>query len=169
AAAPVVAAARRRPPPGPRRGTTQTRRDGRWPRAGPARAPPPTRRRSASRRAGCDPCPAEANPPSGSDEGASFLAVVRGEVVDDLVQLVGLHRRAVHLDHLVDLGLPALAIEEGRVHRDVVLAVAGAATADHQIPGWTFLELDPVLVRGRGRRSEEREDDERGHGRSPIR
>src|SRR5262245_44282486 len=92
----------------------------------------------------------KASSPYPPGQRALLLPVVGGEVIDNLRHLVRLHRCAVNLDHLVDLGLPALSVEERRVHRDVVLAVTGGAATDDQVAGRARLELDPVLVGIRG-------------------
>ena len=62
-----------------------------------------------------------------------LLAVVLGQIVHDGGNVLGLHRRAERLDHLGDRGVPALAVEEGRIELDVVQAVAGGAVRLHLV------------------------------------
>src|SRR4030095_10975175 len=57
----------------------------------------------------------------------SGLPVIGVEIFDDRLRIVGVDRRPEDLDHLGDAAVPTVAIEERRIHQDVVEAVARAA------------------------------------------
>jgi len=59
-------------------------------------------------------------------------------------------RRAVGLDHLGDLAIPALRVEEGRIHRDVSERVARRAVALDFVEAGALFEFDLLLLRERG-------------------
>src|SRR5258706_11291940 len=70
-----------------------------------------------------------------------LLAVLRRQVADYVLHVRLGHGCTHHLDHFVYRGFPSLAVEEGRIHLDVVEAVAHRAVGLDQLLARAILQM----------------------------
>src|SRR5262249_15248570 len=80
---------------------------------------------------------------------SSTLAVVAREVLRDRFLVLGLDWRAEGFHHLRHHRIPSLLVEERRIQRDVVEAVAGDAVLANLVQARAVLELHLLLARER--------------------
>src|SRR5215813_1642028 len=83
-------------------------------------------------------------------------AVVLGQIIDDGFGVVGGDRRAKDVGHLVDFGLPRLAVYEGRVGARVVETVTRRTVVLDEIVAGSVLERDRLFAGVRRSALEER-------------
>src|SRR5215467_5543448 len=70
--------------------------------------------------------PVSRNAASGSYHALSAAVILR-EVIDDCLGVVIADRSAEGADHLRYFGIPGNRVQEGRIHRDIIEAVAAGA------------------------------------------
>src|ERR1700722_12158427 len=87
--------------------------------------------------------------------------VVRRQIGEDLIDILGPDGRAELVDHLVNRLFPTGAAHERRVHRNVIEAVAGHAGCDGEIAPRRIDQMDALLAGERACAGEERTGAER--------